>query len=38
MQNDRTILTDSISHSRINTTARNDVQEQTDEQPSSGVA
>ena len=38
MQNDRTILTDSISHSRINTAARNDVQEQTDEQPSSGVA
>ena len=37
MQNDRTILTDSISHSRINTAARNDVQEQTDEQPSSGV-
>jgi len=38
MQNDRTILTDSISHSRINTAARNDVQEQTDEQPSSSVA
>ena len=38
MQNDRTILTDSISHSRINTAARNDVQEQTDEQPSSGAA
>lgn len=37
MQNDRTILTDSISHSRINTAARNEVQEQTDEQPSSGV-
>lgn len=37
-RNDRTILTDSISHSRINTAARNDVQEQTDEQPSSGVA
>lgn len=31
-------LTDSISHSRINTAARNDVQEQTDEQPSSGIA
>ncbi|MBQ4902220.1 MULTISPECIES: hypothetical protein [Alistipes] len=38
MQNDRTILTDSISHSRINTAARNDVQEQIDEQPSSGAA
>lgn len=37
MQNDRTILTDSISHSRINTAARNDVQEQIDEQPSNGV-
>ena len=37
-RNDRTILTDSISHSRINTAARNDVQEQTDEHPSSGVA
>lgn len=37
-RNDRTTLTDSISHSRINTAARNDVQEQTDEQPSSGVA
>lgn len=38
MQNDCTILTDSISHSRINMAARNDVQEQTDEQPSSGIA
>lgn len=38
MQNDRTILTDSISHSRINTAARNDVQERIDEQPSTGVA
>ncbi|WP_348715894.1 hypothetical protein [uncultured Alistipes sp.] len=38
MHNDRTILTDSISHSRINTAARNDVREQTDEQPSSGAA
>lgn len=37
-RNDRAILTDSISHSRINTAARNDVQEQTDEQSSSGVA
>ena len=37
-ENDRTILTDSISRSRINTAARNDTQTVTEEKPSSGVA
>lgn len=38
VRNDRTILTDSISHSRINTAARSVTQVVTEEKPSSGVA
>lgn len=37
-ENDRTILTDSISRSRINTAARSDTQVVAEEKPSSGVA
>lgn len=38
VQNDKSTQTDSISHSRINTAARNDTQIVTEEKPSSGVA
>ncbi|WP_418991116.1 hypothetical protein [Alistipes sp.] len=38
MQNDKSTQTDSISHSRINTAARNDTRIVTEEKPSSGVA
>lgn len=38
VRNDRTILTDSISRSRINTAARSDTQVVTEEKPSSAAA
>lgn len=38
VQNDKSTQTDSISHSRINTAARNDTRIVTEEKPSSGVA
>lgn len=38
VQNDKSTLTDSISHSRIHTAARNDTRIVTEEKPSYGVA
>lgn len=38
VQNDKSTQTDSISHSRIHTAARNDTRIVTEEKPSSGVA
>lgn len=38
VQHDKSTQTDSISHSRINTAARNDTKIVTEEKPSSGIA